>query len=56
MGRTTRDGELILSCANEKEIRTVQSTIQSKLGDNYEVDRPKTHEHRIKVVGIEDSR
>lgn len=55
MGRTTRDGGLILSCGNVKEISTVQSAIQNKLGDNYEVDRPKTHEHRIKVVGIEES-
>lgn len=51
MRRTTRDGGLILSCGNEKEISTVQAQIQSKLGENYEVDRPKTHDHKIKAGG-----
>lgn len=54
MGRTTKNGGLILTCGNEKEILTVQTEIQGKLGDEYEVDRPKTHEHRIKVVGINE--
>lgn len=54
MGRATRDGGLILSCGNEREISTVQSEIQSKLGENYEVDRPKIHDHRIKAVGIDE--
>lgn len=54
MGRTTRDGGLILTCGNEKEITAVQSEIQQKLGDTYKVDRPKTREHRIKVVGVDE--
>lgn len=55
MGRMTRDGGLILSCGNEREISTVQSQIQSKLGEDYQVDRPKTHDHRIKAVGVDES-
>jgi len=54
MGRSTKDGGLILTCSNEKEISTVQSEIEAKLGDEYKVDRPKTHSHRIKVVGIDE--
>lgn len=54
MGRPTRDGGLVLTCGNEREISVVQSEIQTKLGNNYEVDRPKTREHRIKVVGIHE--
>lgn len=54
MGRPTRDGGLILSCENEKSVTSVQSEIQSKLGDNYIVDRPKLLERRIKVVGINE--
>lgn len=54
MGRATRDGGLVLSCGSEKEITDVQSEIQIKLGNEFEVDRPKTHEHRIKVVGINE--
>lgn len=55
MGRTTRQGGLILSCGNEQDITAVQSKIQDKLGDSYEVNRPKVNEHRIKVVGVNES-
>lgn len=54
MGRPTRDGGLVLTCGNEREISAVQSEIQTKLGSDYQVDRPKTREHRIKVVGIHE--
>lgn len=55
MGRPTKNGGLIISCGNEKEISTVRSEIQKKLGENYEVDQPKKHDHRIKVVGVHES-
>lgn len=54
MGRSTKNGGLIISCGDEKNIENVQSEIQSKLGDNYEVDRPKLRNHRIKVVGVNE--
>lgn len=52
IGRPTKNGSLILSCGMEKDINSVQSEIQTRLGTEYEVDRPKKHEHRIKVVGV----
>lgn len=55
IGRPTKDGGIILNCTGQQEIGTIQSQIQDKLGDEYSVDRPKIKEHRIKVVGIEES-
>lgn len=52
IGRPTKNSSLILSCGNEKDINSVQSEIQTRLGTEYEVDRPKKHVHRIKVVGV----
>lgn len=55
MGRVTRKGGLILNCDSNQEISSIQSEIQDKLGDGYEVERPKTLQHRIKVVGVDES-
>lgn len=54
IGRATKNGSLILNCGNEKEISNVQAEIQAKLGGDYEVDTPRKHEHRIKVVAINE--
>lgn len=55
MGRSTKGGGIILNCGNEKEISNVQTEIQSKLGDQYQVDRPKILNHRLKVVGVNEN-
>lgn len=55
MSRTTKDGGLILACGNEKQITDIQSEIQSKLGEKYEVEQPKIRDNRIKVVGLDES-
>lgn len=55
MGRSTKNGGLILNCSSEKEIISIQSEIQNKLGDSYSVDRPKIKEYRVKIVGIDES-
>lgn len=54
MGWSTTNGKLVLTYGNEREISVVYSEIQTKLGDDYEVDRPKKRGHRIKVVGIHE--
>lgn len=53
MGRVTKKGGLILNCDTSKDILNIQSEIQSKLGDTYDVERPKTLQHRIKIVGVD---
>lgn len=35
--------------------KLVQNDIQSKLGDTYQVDRPKTFDRRIKIIGINEN-
>lgn len=42
MGKTTKNGDIILNCGTEKEIQSVASEIQSKLGENYSV-APRRH-------------
>lgn len=54
MGKTTRDGGVILNCSGQQNIDNIQTEIQNKLGDKYSVNCPKIKEHRVKVVGIEE--
>ncbi|XP_050308277.1 uncharacterized protein LOC126744768 [Anthonomus grandis grandis] len=55
LGKATKSGDVIIKCGNEKELTSIQSQIQNNMGDNYSVEVPKLLEHRIKVVGINES-
>ncbi|XP_050315413.1 uncharacterized protein LOC126749761 [Anthonomus grandis grandis] len=53
--KATKSGDVIIKCGNEKELTSIQSQIQNNMVDNYSVEVPKLLEHRIKVVGINES-
>lgn len=55
LGKPTKNGGIILKCGNEKDLGNIQAQIQDKMGDSYSVDVPKVLEHRIKVVGVNES-
>ncbi|KAF5278274.1 hypothetical protein FQR65_LT15708 [Abscondita terminalis] len=54
MVRTTKKGDLIITCGDENDIVNILSEIQNKLRQEYEVYRPKLRNRRIKVVGVNE--
>jgi predicted RNA-binding protein with PUA-like domain len=55
IGKTTKNGDLILTCKNEeKDMREIQHKIQEDMGQNYEVSEKRLHKNRIKIVGIHE--
>lgn len=55
MGRATKKGSLIINCISEKSVIDIQSEMQNKLDEEYSVERPKTLNHRLKVIGVNES-
>lgn len=54
MGPSTKRGGIVLNCSKEREIEQIQQEIQTKLGGNYEVDRPESLSQRLKIVGVNE--
>lgn len=54
MGRVTKQGGVIINCSGSKEIASVQTEIQNKLGGSYDVERPKSLQHRVRIVGVDE--
>lgn len=54
MGRVTKQGGVIINCSGSREIASVQTEIQDKLGGSYDVERPKSLQHRVRIVGIDE--
>ena len=47
-------GTVILGCESEKEIKELKSTVQSKLGERYQVVEPRITEPKLKILNVEE--
>ncbi|KAK9878453.1 hypothetical protein WA026_022093 [Henosepilachna vigintioctopunctata] len=55
MGKAIKNEGVIVECGSGKDLISIQTKIQNKMGTNYSVDIPKGSKHRLKVVGISES-
>lgn len=54
IGKTVKDGGVVVKCADAQDLCTVKNNIQDKMGNNYDVKIPKKSNPKIIIVGITD--
>lgn len=55
MGKTTRNGEVILQCNTEQSLSKLQNSIQANLGEKYSVAEKELNKNRLKIISIHES-
>lgn len=54
MGRKIKNEGLILKCEKTKTIEDIQSQIQNKMGQDYEIIKPTLQRNRVKVLYVDE--
>lgn len=54
IGKTVKDGGILVKCADAQDLNTIKNSIQHKMGNNYEVKIPKKFYPKIIIIGIVD--
>lgn len=53
--KKTKDGGLLVKCSDEEALKTVESNLKSKIGNDYDIKVPKKFLPRIIITGINES-
>lgn len=54
IGKTVKNGGVLIKCSKAGDLSTVKSNIELKLGDNYEVQEPKKRTPKIIIMGVRE--
>lgn len=54
MGNKIRNGGIILNCAQNRKVEDIQTVLQNKMGEDYEVVKPALRRNRLKVHYVDE--